>query len=224
MAKTYRHTATNGSCLLMACLTTTVVLAILHTSTARAEGVLKQGDALCTMNGDGGCVVEFNLAAAGSAYFRVQRLDALDGSWTSVGDHGQPWQDGDTVEGGHLYRVVGCNDPDGTRGCSHSRVFWAPAMPAEADIPSQVAVADGEGGEVWAAITGTEPRAEQLRQLNVYLLSDLLTDVGGVPGARMTEPAEHSHAAGFPHDENMIHHDVYQQFNLLQERLLDDAE
>ena len=177
---------------------------------------LKNKDAMCSVTVGGRCEVQFNVANGGKAYYRIQRLDELSGAWVTLGGQDEPWQKGGTVEVGSLYRVLGCNDIAGTRGCLPSHVFWAPIIVPGADIPSRVRLADGNGGEEWAAISTGAPVVERLRQLNVYKISDVLTRTSGLIDTRMTSPAEHSHEAGFPHDENMIHHDVFQQFNALQ--------
>ena len=167
------------------------------------------------MNADGQCVVSFNLANSGKAYYKVQQLDEIDASWVNIGDHNVPWNEGDTVESGNLYRVAGCDDLDGTRGCLYSNVFWAPIILPADEIPSRVKMSDEEGGEVWADISKNLSPVEQLRQLNVYRLSEIVTRVGGRISDSMTRPVEHSHDPDFPHDVNMIQHDVYQQYNEL---------
>lgn len=195
----------------------TLTLSITLASVAFGAQLLKNKDALCDVTDDGRCAVRFNIANGGKAFYRIQRLDELRGAWVMLGGQDEPWRQGDTVEAGSLYRVLGCNDIEGTRGCLPSRAFWAPIIIPGGDIPSRVRLADGSGGEEWAAISAEAPDAERLRQLNVYRISDVLTRTSGLIDTRMTAPVEHRHETGFPHDENMIHHDVYQQFNALQE-------
>lgn len=192
-----------------------VVLSLLHASAALAAQDMKNKDAICSLNADDQCEVKFNLANSGKAYYKVQQFDDIDGSWANIGDHNVPWKNGDTVESGNLYRVVGCDDMDGTQECLRSRVFWAPIILPAGDIPSRVKMSDSEGGEVWADISKNLGVAEQLRQLNVYRMSDIVSRSGGQISDAMTKPATHSHDPDFPHDENMIQHDVYQQYSEL---------
>lgn len=201
---------------------TLLVAAALATPVANAE-TFRHRDAICQIDDQGACVVHFNLQKSGRAYFRVQRFDDVGMRWTSIGAWDRPWQPGDAVEAGGLYRVTGCDDRAGTQNCVYSRIFWAPIITGQQDIPSQVRIADGEGGESWAAVSTADPLAAQLRQLNVYRLTDIMIRGDGAIRGRMTRPVEHRHEAGFPHDENMIHHDVYQQFNELQRRIRGDG-
>ena len=48
-------------------------------------------------------------------------------------------------------------------------------------------------------------------------MSAVLGMVGGNINGKMTRPVEHSHDDDFPHLENMIHHDVYEQYTKMME-------
>jgi hypothetical protein len=76
------------------------------------------------------------------------------------------------VQGGHLYRVRGCNG--GSRrfatDCVSSRVVWAPVYLPEQQIPHEVI--DGSGQVM--TVDKSAPYEEQIEQYNVYVLVRLL--------------------------------------------------
>ena len=120
--------------------------------------------------------------------------------------------DGDTVEPGHVYRVVGCDQMAVDQHCIRSRIFWAPVVLPKQNIPASVRMIDDQGQDTWAAVSENLSIADRLRQLNVYRFVDILSRNEQLSANDMTPPPEHSHEPGFPHKENLIHHDIYQQF------------
>lgn len=189
---------------------------------ASATQELKNKDAICLYNANKHCEVQFNMRDSGSAYYRVQQFDSSQHEWVTLDDVQRPWQVGDTVEGGHFYRVVGCNDVRGSAACKTSRLFWAPIIIPESAIPSRVQMLDEDGSPSWAAVSADASLDDKLRQLNVYkMLYGLALVDGEMDGNKMTPPVPHSHDAGFPHIENLIHHAVYEQYNAFLKHVQD---
>ena len=177
---------------------------------------LGRNEATCRGHADGGCEISYNLMNSGKAYHRVQRLDEISGVWANVGEHNTPAAAGDVVEAGGLYRVVGCDDMDGQQNCESTTVFWSPVILPERDIPSRVAIADGDGGVTWAQISKEGPLMLQLRQLNVYLMSDLVVRNAGKFSGQMTPHRDHPNDPSLSRNiEHMIHADVYDQYTKL---------
>jgi hypothetical protein len=192
---------------------------------ASAAQELKNKDAICLYNADMHCEVQFNMRKSASAYYRVQQFDPSQRDWVILDDVQRPWQTGDTVEGGHFYRVVGCNDVRGSAACKTSRLFWAPIIIPENAIPSRVQMLDEDGSPSWATVSADASLDEKLRQLNVYKMLYGLALVDGQMDANdMTSPVPHSHDPGFPHTENLIHHAVYEQYNAFVNHVRDSRE
>lgn len=187
---------------------------------ASANGTdLNNRDAYCALEIPGACAIRYNLASGVKRYYKVQQLDELNGQWRTLTAYDDSVANGSLVEPGYIYRIAGCNDRYLSDDCLFSRVFWAPVVLEEAEIPGRVRMTLDEGGEGWAMISKESKPVDQLRQLNVYRFSEVMSRAGGLLEARMTRPVPHSHDPTARHDENLIHHDVYQQFNAIQRRL-----
>ena len=177
---------------------------------------LKQNEAFCNYNSNGRCEVSYKTSNSGKAYHRIQQLDSIDGTWAIIGDHGNPLKLGDTVDAGGLYRVVGCDDTDANQGCRPTKVFWAPVIVELKDIPSRVRMSDGAGGFTWGQVSRNEPLIDQLRQLNVYLMTDVVVQARGGAFDEMTPHKAHKFDASIQYDaEHLIHSDVYHQYSEL---------
>lgn len=198
------------------------VLMLLFSVSAIAGDKLKNRDALCNINAHNKCEVRFNMKKSGAAYFRVQQFDSNIAEWETLDAAHRAWRSGDTVESGHFYRVLACDDEQGTVGCKKSRLFWAPTVVPESAIPSRVQMFDLDGASEWARVDSEASRDSKLRQLNVYQMAASFGMVGGNIRGKMTRPLDHDHdedenVEGVAHLENMIHHDVYQQYSAMKE-------
>lgn len=159
---------------------------------------------------------------SGAAYFRIQQFDSNAAGWETLDAADRPWQQGDTVESGHFYRVLACDDEAGTVGCKKSRLFWAPTIVPESAIPSRIQMFDLNGASDWARVDSDASLDSKLRQLNVYQMAATFGMVGGNIRGKMTRASDHDHAVdeyaeGVAHLENMIHHDVFQQYAAMKD-------
>ena len=194
-----------------------VVLALLFAASANAGGDSHIKNAHCTYNASNECEVKFDKVKFDKSNsransYRIQQFDSNTADWVTLDHDDRAWQQGDTVEGGNFYRILACAGKRGKTHCKRSRLFWAPTIIEESAIPSRVQMFDLDGASEWARVDSTATLDSRLRQLNVYRMTATLGMVGGNIHGKMTPPVEHSHDEGFAHLENMIHHDVYQQY------------
>ena len=144
----------------------------------------KLGAAMCKRAAPGeSCSIAWDFTATPHASYWVERfvyelsveLHSVEGEWQSVAGPlaGQEGVTDESVEGGFLYRVVGCNDKSGTIGCVGSTVFWAPIRPKNLDdIPDVVYTPEGN----W--LRDRESTAlEQVIDYNAALISKLASTV-----------------------------------------------
>lgn len=97
------------------------------------------------------CSVGWDFAATPRPHYWVERFtyETKNGKWEPVMG---PFSDNKgkglteaTVDGGYLYRVVGCRDTSKKTDCIGSTVFWAPLRPESTDdIPDTIYVSESE--------------------------------------------------------------------------------
>lgn len=119
----------------------------------------------------------WDFSSAPRSYFFVERFesDADTSNWRRVeGPLGVDKDRGEVgVEGGYLYRVVGCADKSGAVNCLGSTVFWASLRPVNLDdIPDIVHTSIGN-----FVREADRPRRWQVLQYNVALIAQLVDSV-----------------------------------------------
>jgi hypothetical protein len=163
-------------------------------SNAADDTVVTEGIATCraTSAQPAECLVEWTWRRAPRTYGWIQQFDRATARWhtMSLVSSARSGVSQDTVEDGHLYRVLGCDDVRGAHGsapsgCSTTSVFWAPYRFATVnDIPE--VVADRYGSR--HTVSKNLPYEAQIAQYNVYQLMLHLEglDRSGLPA--MTPP------------------------------------
>lgn len=197
------------------------LLTAFYTSSVLAKNALETGEARCKQNLEysGGCEVEYVSPDVENPFNHVEQFNKAVGKWTNYREDMHEVSNS-SLEAGNLYRVSACKTRDDD--CKKTSVFWAPIFTKDAEeIPSSYAIADGEGGSVLASISKNAPLVDQLRQLNVYMITDLVTRFKGREMGRMLKPKDHAHYGLSPsesdhsHDEHFIHYDVYHNYTNL---------
>lgn len=133
------------------------------------------------------CRVSWSWDRAPHAYAWLQQYDPSAQAWRSLAlvSAARGGVSQDTVEDGHLYRVLGCDDSKGGAQCSSTTVFWAPYRPATVDdIPEVVAGRYGDRHTVSKNL----PYEVQVAQYNVYQLMLHLEDLDRSTLPAMTPP------------------------------------
>lgn len=137
------------------------------------------------------CELEWDFSAVPRMHYTVERLDPDTGRWQAVHRADAMRLTGsETLSGGALHRVRGCNSPEPgvLDSCVSSDVVWSPVHVGKNQIPPEVVGADG----VVMSVDKSASVEEQLEQYNVYLLVRLLgngrVDLARLPA--MTEVSE----------------------------------
>lgn len=152
------------------------------------------GTAMCRRAVPGAsCSIAWDFTATPHASYWVEQfvyessveLHSVEGEWQSVAGPlaGHEGVTDEPVEGGFLYRVVGCNDKSGTIGCVGSTVFWAPVRPKNLDdIPDVVYTPGG----YWVR-DRKHSALEQVIDYNAALIDKLIFTVDMKSKPVMTE-------------------------------------
>ncbi len=107
------------------------------------------GLASCKRPGAGqACLTAWDFSRAPREYYWIERFvhaDNIDDWQTIAGPFSSERVISDsTVEGGYLYRVVGCNDESRATDCLGSTVYWAPLRPVNVEsIPDRIDTPEG---------------------------------------------------------------------------------
>lgn len=180
----------------------TVLLLIGSTALARD---LPKRYADCIYNDALQCTIRFNMKH--STIYRLQQFSVYNKRWETISEVSA----GDPVDPGYFYRVANCK----RERCRYSSLFWAPILLDIEDVPEFVDSTELDGSTVRYSIGRNLPLDAQLSQLNAYemtgqlllILSDIEND--------MSKPPKHVDGVeGFPHAENLIHHNLYEQFTI----------
>ena len=127
----------------------TLVICLLHTIPLTGAEVETSGAASCRRPSPGeSCLTAWDFAAAPRAFFWVEKFVHAGNTdeWQSVAGpfSSEKGVSSSSVEGGYLYRVVGCNDKTKAIECTGSTVFWAPLRPKDVEsIPDRIDTPEG---------------------------------------------------------------------------------
>jgi hypothetical protein len=162
-------TSTLFGCLLLAALSSGHAEST--AAAARRAPAKELGSSNCSEDGSqpAACQVAWSWRIAPRAYAWIQQFDPSTREWLSVAvaPATRSGVSQDAVEDGHLYRVMGCDDPQGSERCASTTVFWAPYRPATVnDIPE--VVVDRYGGQ--HTVSKNTPYEAQIAEYNVYQL------------------------------------------------------
>ncbi len=131
-------TRIRGSCEIVAIA---LICSVIQTTAHAADQL---GRASCyRMTPGGSCAAAWDYSSVPRSFYFVEKFE-YDNEKTSWERVEGPVSNAKgvsvkNVEGGYLYRVVGCADKTGTVNCAGSTVFWAPSRPVNLDdIPDEV--------------------------------------------------------------------------------------
>lgn len=194
------------------------LLMVSYTNSVLANSTLEAGEARCKENLEhsGGCRVEFLSPDVNNPYNHVQQFNQAVGRWVNYKEDIHEGAD-ISIEAGNLYRVSACLTKDDE--CKMTKVFWAPVLTNDPEtIPSHYSISGSDGRTVLAGISKESTLTGQLRQLNVYMVTDLVMRFQGRGMGKMLKPKDHDHHGLSPanfdqsHDAHYIHYDVYHNY------------
>jgi hypothetical protein len=196
-------------------LSTVALLAIALTVAPSAhaeEGLLRCPEA--TKRGE--CRLQWEFSDPTITSVWIQRLSAEHKTWIDVSKSAHR-QDGssNTVQGGDLYRAMGCRDVSRT-ACVSTNVVWTPIwISAASGIPETVRTKDGR---VFLVSKKAE-LIDQVLQYNYYRLVLLAAEVGdfyGLPAMLKPGPAMETF-------EDTVQANVYGEYMALRVRQRDEG-
>lgn len=191
-------------------------LLLLTLSLGQADEVF--GTAKCKRADPGGpCTAAWDFTATGraSSSYWVEKFvyessttewQSVAGPFSGIRNRGKSDKD---LEGGFLYRVVGCSDKSTPTNCIGSTVFWAPARPESLDdIPDIIHTPAGyyKRNERLDAL-------DQILDYNGALVSKLVYTVDMSSMPPMTEPAVKDTRTLWDGDK-LVHDDAVIEFNM----------
>ena len=178
--------------------------------------VMAQGSAqaTCMFAGpEAPCALSWDFTLSSRAYYRVQRLDTATGSWRNMEQVAQDTSPQGTrvVEGGHLYRVLACDDAVSTSSCVSSTLHWAPLLvKGDSDIPESVAFTDADGSLRAFTVDKRGGLLEQLAQYNVYEFEKSIARANARELPDMTPPPSDVGVSGSLENQvAIVHLNVY---------------
>lgn len=143
-----------------------------------ANAAEKLGSASCYRTTPGGaCAAVWDFSSVPRSFFFVEKFEYENEktSWQRVEGPASNAKGVSVknVDGGYLYRVVGCADKTGTVNCAGSTAFWAPSRPANLDdIPDEI-----RGPTGYYLRDRGHSRELQILDYNVALISKLIDTV-----------------------------------------------
>lgn len=146
------------------------------------------GTAMCKRTAPGeSCSTAWDFTATPRTSYWVERFvyESSAVEWQNVAGPfaGHEGSTDELVEGGFLYRVVGCNDKSKSIDCIGSTVFWAPQRPKNLDdIPDIVNTPEG-----YYLRDKEHSAEEQILDYNIALIRKLVTTVDMKSMPPMTE-------------------------------------